>query len=227
MDDSAQTGDPVHAYFERLFADEDDILRGILRRMEAEGLPLISIGPGEGRFLALIAAAVGARRALEVGTLAGYSGVWIARALGPEGRLVTIEANLRHAQIAGEEFARAGLAERVEIRTGPAADVLPVLSGSEPFDLVFIDADKEGYPTYLDWALKLTRPGAAIVAHNAYLGGDVISADPTPRLLGMHAYLERISSDPGLVSTVLPLRDGMVVSVVQPGYRRGLAPWPQ
>jgi caffeoyl-CoA O-methyltransferase len=206
----------LEQYFESTFGDEDETLRGILRRMSDEGLPMISIGPAEGRFLALMVAAVGARRALEIGTLAGYSGVWIARALPADGRLVTIEYNPAHAAVAADEFARAGLAERVEIRQGRALEVLGGLDG-ESFDLVFIDADKEGYPAYLEWAVRHTRPGGAIVAHNAYLAGDVVADDGTDRVRGMRAYLERIATDRRLQSTVLPLRDGMAVSIVRPG----------
>jgi len=204
----------VQSYVRDLFAAEDDILRGIGPAAAAAGLPPISIGPEEGRFLQVVAAAIGARRALEIGTLAGYSGVWIARALGPEGKLITLDNNARHAEVAARTFERAGLAGRVEVRVGGALDLLPALAGEPPFDLVFVDADKESYPAYLDWSLKLTRPGAAILAHNVYLHGDIVVPDGTARVAGMREFNRRLAEDPRLQSTLVPLRDGMALAIV-------------
>ncbi len=205
----------VQSYARALFMPEDEILAGIGPAAAAEGLPAISIGPEEGRFLQVVATATGARRALEIGTLAGYSGVWIARALGPGGRLVTLEYDPHHAAVARRTFDRAGLADRVEIRLGAALDLLPALAGEAPFDLVFIDADKESYPEYLDWALKLTRPGAAILAHNVYLHGGIATPDGSPRNAGMRAFNQRLAEDPRLDATLVPLRDGMALAVVR------------
>lgn len=211
MNDNAQ----LKAYVADLFAAEDEVLRGIGESAAAAGLPAIAIGPEEGRFLQLAAAAVGAHRALEIGTLAGYSGVWIARALPPGGRLLTLEMQPSTAEVARRNFALAGLADRVEVRVGPALDTLPTLVTEPPFDLVFIDADKESYPHYLDWALRLTRPGAAILAHNVYLGGDVVRSDGSARIDAVRAFNRRLAEDPRLVSTLVPLRDGMSFSIVR------------
>ena len=204
--------DPIVAYVDSLFGDEDEALTGILARMRTEDLPLISIGAPEGRFLKLMAQMVGASRALEIGTLAGYSGLWIVRGLQPGGRLITLESNPRHAQIARSEFERAGEAGRVEVREGSAIDVLPTLEAEEPFDLVFIDADKERYPAYLDWAIRLTRPGAVILAHNAYLDGSIVADDGSERVAAVRAFNHRLATDPSLASTIVPLRDGMSLS---------------
>jgi predicted O-methyltransferase YrrM len=204
--------DPVVAYVDSLFDDEDEALAGILTRMESEGLPLISIGAPEGRFLKLMAEMVGASRALEIGTLAGYSGLWIVRGMRPDGRLITLESNPRHARIARSEFERAGEARRVEVREGSAIEVLPTLESEGPFDLVFIDADKERYPEYLDWAIRLTRPGAVILAHNAYLDGAIVADDGSQRVSAVRAFNRRLATDPFLASTIVPLRDGMSLS---------------
>jgi predicted O-methyltransferase YrrM len=202
----------IGAYVEDLFADEDATLTGILARMAEQGLPAISIGAPEGRFLKVIAQMVGAQHALEIGTLAGYSGVWIARGLVSGGRLVTLEYDERHARIARAEFERAGLSAQVDVREGPALDSLPALASEAPFDFVFIDADKDNYPDYLDWAIRLTRPGAAILAHNAYLDGAIVAEDGSARVAAMRAFNQRLASDPALVSTIVPLRDGMSLS---------------
>jgi predicted O-methyltransferase YrrM len=205
----------LKAYVAALFAPEDEMLRRVHEAAAAAELPAISIGPEEGRFLQLAAAAVGARRALEIGTLAGYSGLWIARALPPSGRLITVEIEPATAEVARRNFALAGVADRVEIRVGPALAVLPELAGEPPFDLVFLDADKEAYPEYLDWALRLTRPGAAILAHNVHLQGEVVRSDGGPRVQAMRAFNQRLATDPRLVSTLVPLRDGMSFSIVR------------
>jgi caffeoyl-CoA O-methyltransferase len=202
-------------YAAGLFAREDAVLSAVADRAAAAGLPAIALEPLEGRFLQVVVAAVGAKRALEIGTLAGYSGLWIARGLPADGRLVTLEADEAHAQVARETFREAHLADRVEIRVGDARETLPVLAGEAPFDFVFIDADKPAYPEYLDWALRLTRPGAAILAHNVFLGGDIASAPDDERVGAMRAFNRRLAEDPRLASTLLPLRDGMALAIVR------------
>lgn len=206
---------PVREYVRSLYATEDDVLRGIGPSATAAGVPSIAIGPDEGRFLQLIGLAIGARRALEIGTLAGYSGVWIARGLAPDGLLVTVEADPRHAEVAGETFRRAGLASRTDIRVGPALQVLPTLASEPPFDLVFIDAAKDEYPDYLDWALKLTRPGAVIAAHNVFRRGEVVAPSTDPLVESTREFNRRLADDPRLASTLLPLRDGLSFSIVR------------
>jgi caffeoyl-CoA O-methyltransferase len=183
-------------------------------------MPAIQIAPLQGRLLQVLAAACGARRILEIGALAGYSSIWLARALPPDGRLISLEVSERHAAVARASLARAGLADRAEVRVGAAADLLPALAGEPPFDLVFIDADKPGYPTYLDWALRLTRPGGIIVADNCVRGGAPLRGDGEDE--GMRAvatYDERVAADPRLRSIVLPVEkggviDGYAISVV-------------
>jgi predicted O-methyltransferase YrrM len=149
---------------------------------------------------------LGARRILEIGTLGGYSAIWMARALPADGHLVSLEYSPRHADVASGNIARAGLVGTIEIRVGAAADTLPKLAaeGVEPFDMVFIDADKGGYPDYLDWALKLTRPGSLIVADNVVRGGAVADGLSTdPNVQGVRSYLEKVAADPRLEGTVM------------------------
>jgi predicted O-methyltransferase YrrM len=212
----AETYTPeLRGYVRELFHDEDSILALIRDQTRAEGMPSIEVGQDEGRFLSVMAEAVGARRALEIGTLAGYSAVWIARALPSGGRLVTLEREPRHAEVARKLLERAGLADRVEVVVGDAASVLPTLAGSEPFDLVFIDADKAGYPDYLDWAIRLGRRGTAILAHNVFLGGDVVTADGSPEAERVREFNRRLADDPRLAATLVPLRDGMSLAIVR------------
>lgn len=213
----------ARAYIEqeltRRFAAEDEALRGALEAARAAEMPAIQISPLQGRLLQVLAAACGARKILEVGALAGYSGIWLARALPQGGRLISLEVSEQHAAVARASLERAGLADRAEVRVGPAAELLPALRLEAPFDLVFIDADKPGYPTYLDWALQLSRPGSIIVADNCIRGGVPLrgdSDDPSNRAL--NAYDERVASDARLRSIVLPLdeggMDGFAISVV-------------
>ncbi len=202
-------------YVRRLYATDDAALQGAQEAATDEGLPGISIGPEEGRFLQLVATAIGAQRALEVGTLAGYSGIWIVRGLGQEGRLVTLESEPRHAEVARASFARAGIGDRVDVKVGPALESLARLGDVEPFDLVFLDADKSEYPAYLDWALRLTRPGSAILAHNVYMGGRVADPHSDGAVEAVREFNRRLSEEPTLESTLIPLRDGMSLSIVR------------
>jgi caffeoyl-CoA O-methyltransferase len=211
----------INAELTRRFAPEDDALRATLQAACDNDMPAIQIDPLQGKLLQLLAAACGASKILEIGALAGYSGIWLARALPPGGRLISLEVSEKHAAVARASLARAGLADRAEVRVGPGEQLLPALVSEAPFDLVFIDADKPGYPTYLDWALKLTRPGSVIVADNCIRGGTPLrdpGDDP-----GMHAiaeYDQRVASDPHLLSVALPLdddgMDGFAISVVRP-----------
>ncbi len=205
----------VKTYVQELFAAEDQVLEHVGEVAAEAGLPGIAVGPLEGRFLQVVAAAVGARRALEIGTLAGYSGIWIARGLGEDGQLVTLESDPRNAEVARENFRAAGLAERVEVRLGPALETLPELLADAPFGLVFIDADKESYPAYLDWALRLTRPGAAILAHNVYAHGDIVRSNGGERVAARREFNRRLAEDPRLASILVPLRDGLSLSIVR------------
>ncbi|TMF41740.1 MAG: O-methyltransferase [Chloroflexi bacterium] len=154
-----------------VFAPEDEALRYALTSMREAGLPEIQISPIQGKFLQLLAAASNARSILEIGSLGGYSGIWLARALPPGGRLITLEINPTHAAVVRKSFEKAGVSDRTEVRVGNALDLLPKLESEAPFDLVFIDADKAPYPQYLEWALRLSRPGSIIVADNCIRRG--------------------------------------------------------
>jgi predicted O-methyltransferase YrrM len=174
----------VDHYITGLFAHNDDALDAALRESAAAGLPGIHVSPVQGKLLHLLARAQGARTILEIGTLGGYSTIWLARALPPGGRLVTLEAEPRHAEVARVNIARAGLAEIVELRVGRALDLLPRIAEEArgPFDLIFIDADKAGYPDYFPWALRLSRRGGLIIADNVVRKGAVVdehSSDPS------------------------------------------------
>src|SRR5215210_507611 len=166
----------IDSYIEGLFAPSDPALESTLHRSHRAGLPEVHVSLNEGRLLRLLAETVGARRILEVGTLGGYSTVHFARALPEDGSLLSLELNERHAEVARENMAEAGLGGRVEVRVGDARELLAdmVEDGVEPFDLTFIDADKESYPEYLEWALQLSRPGSLILAGHAIRGGSVL-----------------------------------------------------
>ncbi|CAN5841425.1 O-methyltransferase [soil metagenome] len=196
----------VDSYISDLLVRPDETLEAALEGSEAAGLPAIQVAANQGKLLHLLARLQGARSILEVGTLGGYSTIWLARALPPGGRLITLELEPRHAEVARANIARAGLAERVEVRVGPASESLPRLTqeGVEPFDLVFIDADKEGYPDYLDWALQLTRPGSLIVADNVVRGGALIDPDSSdPRVQAVRRFIELVAAEPRLDATVI------------------------
>ncbi len=206
--------DALEAYLRENFAIEDDVLTTIRENIAASGLPQMSINPEDGRFLEFIVAASGARLALEIGTLGGYSGAWIARGLPDDGRLITIELNPEHASVAVNNFRLAGLAERVDIRVGDAHQMLPELSTEGPFDFIFIDAEKMGYPAYLDWALENLQPGGIVAGHNAFGHGDVVNAaDTSERTEALRAFNRRLAEDPRMVSLIFPAGDGMAVAV--------------
>lgn len=185
-----------------LLADADPIFEQVLRANAAGGLPAIDVSPAQGKFLNLIARMVSAKRVLEIGTLGGYSTIWLAKALPAEGRLVTLEFSPKHAAVAKDNLARAELLDRVEVMVGPALDSLPKLIGT--FDLVFIDADKPNNPNYLEWALKLSHPGTVIILDNVVRDGRVVdprSADGSVK--GSRAAFEMLRSNPRIDSTAL------------------------
>ncbi len=169
--------------------------------------------------LQLLATACNARKILEIGSLAGYSGIWLARALAPGGRLITLEVSPEHAEVVRRAFDKAGVSDRAEVRVGKALDLLPQLESEAPFDLVFIDADKPPYPQYLEWALRLTRPGSIIVADNCIRGGKGFAQPEDAYTDGIVEYNRRIASDPHLVSLALAMddeyTDGFAIAVVK------------
>jgi caffeoyl-CoA O-methyltransferase len=208
------TGEPpgLADYLAARFAREDAALAAVRARHETADLPRIHVSPEEGAILQLLVQMVGARRVLEVGTLGGYSGIWLARGLPPGGRLVTIEGDERHAAHAREAFAMADVADRVELIEGAALDVLPGLVG--PFDAIFLDADKAPLPAYLEHAMRLLRVGGLLLCDNTFMHGKV--ADPavdTADVRGMRAFNDLVAGDKRLLATVVPVRDGLLAAL--------------
>jgi len=202
----------LERYVTDLFAVEDPILAAIRARHAAAALPSINISPEEGKLLHLLLLAIQATTVLEIGTLGGYSGVWMARALPPQGKLTTIEKDSRHAAIAREAFAAAGLSARVQLIEGAALDVLPTLTPG--FDAVFIDADKEPLPQYFEWGVKLLRRGGLLLCDNAFFHGAAIDeTDRSAAALGVRAFNLLAAADPRLVASVVPVRDGLLLGV--------------
>lgn len=206
--------DRVDEYIASLFARDDDVLAALREAADREGLPPIAISAVTGRLLQVLLIAIRAERVLEVGTLGGYSAIWMARGLPPSGRLITIEIDARHAEFARSYFSRARLDGRIDLRIGRALDVLPSFDG-ERFDAIFLDADKEPLPTYFEWAVRLLRPGGLLIADNALWGGRVLDpeiADEGTR--GVREFNRRLSSDERVVGTIVPVGDGLSVAVV-------------
>jgi predicted O-methyltransferase YrrM len=204
----------LDAYLAPLFWPEDGLLAELGRDI-AERAPQIQVSAEEGRLLALLVSMIGARRVLELGTLFGYSAVWMARALAPGGHLDTVESSPVHAQAARRWFERAGLGDRVTVHEGAALDVLPRLGSG--YDVAFFDAAKSEYCAYLDHALRLVRPGGLILADNVFWSGRVArGADgDDPDVRGIRDFNARIAAEPRLSSTVIPVGDGLSVSVVR------------
>jgi predicted O-methyltransferase YrrM len=213
----------IDDYITQLFVQSDPIMQETLAASEAAGLPSISVAPNEGKLLMLLAQLCGARNILEIGTLGGYSTIWLARGMATGGSLITLEANPRHAEVARLNIARAGFADRVEVRIGPARDTLQQLAteGRSPFDLIFIDADKENYAEYLAWALKLARPGTLIIADNVIREGKVLDpADNDPRVQGARRFNQLLAEESRVKATAIQTvggkgHDGMAIAIVQ------------
>ncbi|QQM43612.1 O-methyltransferase [Streptomyces liliifuscus] len=199
----------VDDYFTGLLAPPDDALTDALNDSDAAGLPHINVAPPQGKLLHLLAVIQGATRILEIGTLGGYSTIWLARALPQDGRLITLEYSERHAEVARRNLARAGLDKITEVRVGPALDSLARLAdegdgNAAPFDLVFIDADKVNNPRYVEWAVKLTRPGSLIILDNVVRGGAVTDAtSDDPSVLGTRESLDLFATHPKLTATAV------------------------
>ncbi|MEV5881365.1 O-methyltransferase [Streptomyces sp. NPDC052020] len=202
----SQLWDDVDDYFTTHLARDDDALQAALRDSDAAELPQVHVTATQGKLLQLLAQIQGARHILEIGTLGGYSAIWLGRALPEDGRLISLEHSARHAEVAVRNIARAGLDRQVEVRVGPALESLPKLADENPppFDLVFIDADKASNPHYLEWALKLTRTGSLIVVDNVVRGGRVADAAETADdVRGTRAAIELIGSHPRLSGTAI------------------------
>jgi predicted O-methyltransferase YrrM len=206
--------DQVSQYISTLFAKEDSALLQAREESPKRGLPTISIKPEEGRFLQMLVRASGAMKAVEIGTLGGYSGIWIARGLMPGGVLYTLDMEPIHAQVAQEHFEAAGLREVIQVRIGDAHRSLQDLSDQSPFDFVFIDAEKTGYPAYFDWAVQNVRLGGIIAAHNAFRKGSVAHAAPDDQDSElMRQFNQQFAGDERLISTIYPAGDGTIIGV--------------
>lgn len=213
----------VDRYIGALFAPEDDALAAVERSLADAGMPQISVSATEGKLLHVLARLSGAKRILELGTLGGYSTIWLARALPPSGTLTTIEASAAYAEVARANLARAGVADRVTIRVGRGLDVLPALTaeGSAPFDMIFIDADKPPYTEYFSWALRLARPGTLIVADNVIREGGVLDPDSTDEMVaGVRRFNAALAVETRVSATVLQTvgpkgHDGLALAVVR------------
>ena len=195
---TAETWTAVDDFFEEQLLSTDPVLEETLRSSAASGLPSIQVSPTQGKLLHLLAQASGARRILEIGTLGGYSTTWLARALPADGRLLSLELDPRHAEVARANLARAGLAGKVEVRVGPALESLSrlVAENGTPFDLVFIDADKPNTRAYFDRALQLTRPGALLVVDNVVRKGELANpSSDDPNVRGMREFVESLRAE--------------------------------
>ena len=204
-------------YIVENFAREDDLLQRMPAEALQQGVPMIHISPEQGKFLQVLMKAVNAKKVLEIGSLFGYSTIWMARALPAGGRLIALEMDPLHVQVIRKNVERAGLAEKVEVRQGKALDLLKTLDAEAPFDLAFLDAVKSEYVAYLDHALRLVRPGGVIIGDNASAHGDVWQAGAGENgdyIHSMRAFNHRMATDPRLTSLLVPISDGMCVGVV-------------
>lgn len=211
----------VDCYIDDLFAPTDAALEAALTKAREAGMPAIQISAGQGKLLYLLGRLIGARRILEIGTLAGYSTIWLGRALAGDGRLISLEVDPTHADVARANIAGAGLADRVDIRTGPALDSLRAIPSREPFDLVFIDADKGGYVDYLEEALRLTRPGGLVLGDNVIRAGKVVEGESgNPAVEGARRFNEALAAENRVEAIILQQvgvkgHDGLAIARVK------------
>jgi predicted O-methyltransferase YrrM len=227
---SQEQWDAVDRYFTHLLVPHDPALDAALQSSNEAGLPAINVSPNQGKLLYLLARIRGARKILEIGTLGGYSTIWLARALPPDGQLITLEADPKHAEVARANIDRAGFSGVVEIRLGRAVETLPQLEaeGQGPFDLVFVDADKPSNPEYFAWALKLTRPGSVLIFDNVVRHGAVLDDNRgDPGLQGTRRLVELLSTDSRVTATAIQTvgvkgYDGFAIALVveQPSLGR-------
>ncbi len=201
-----------NAYVNELFVREDDTLRYVRQQTAARGIPQINLEPNEGKLLQMLVRLSGAKRVIEVGALAGYSGICIARALPAEGQLITIEVSSLHAKVARAHFEYAGLTDKVKVLQGAALEVLPKLSADAPYDLMFIDADKGNYHLYLEWAADNLRLGGAVIADNAFWQGYIFNPQ-TEDDQAMVEFNRRLAEHPQFDSTIIEVGDGIALGV--------------
>ncbi len=199
-------------YVNETFVREDDLLQFVRQQTAEHGLPQINLQPYEGRLLQLLIQLNAAERVIEIGTLAGYSGIWIARGLPTQGKLVTIEKSSVHAALARSHFERAGLSHKVTVLQGDGIQILKKLAAQAPWDLIFIDADKVNYPNYLDWAALHLRVGGALLAHNAFRGGYIFNPE-TEDDHGMVKFNQALATHPQFESTIIEVGDGLAIGI--------------
>lgn len=210
--------DALEAWADRLFTREEPLMEELRAALDERGFPLIQVPARTGLLLRVLVAATGARRILEIGTLGGYSALWMGAELPPDGRLLTLEKEPEHAALARDFVARAGLADRVEVREGVAAELLPDVGPDGAFDLVFLDADKESYTGYLEHARRLLRPGGLLVADNAFWQGRVLDDAPDDEATrGIVAFDRALAEASDFMATIVPVGDGVVVGVKRAG----------
>ena len=209
----------LYNYIVDTFAQEDDILKGIVKGTEENKIPLIQVSPDNGKFLYLLIKMIGAKRVLEIGTLAGYSTIWMARALPEDGKVVTLEISKEHAEFAQGNFKKAGLENKIQLVFGKAMDSLDKLlettDSDEKFDFVFIDADKENSSVYFDKAIKLTNSGGVIATDNTLKNGNVIKKDVDEGTKGIQLYNKKVANDPRVESLLVSISDGLTISRVK------------
>ncbi|UII58235.1 O-methyltransferase (plasmid) [Cytobacillus spongiae] len=216
---SAETWTKVDEYYTGKLQKSDSIMDTVLQANHAAGLPAIDVSPNQGKFLSLLAQLKGAKRILEIGTLGGYSTIWLARGLPEDGRLVTLEYSEKHAKVAEQNIHNAGFDNKVEIKTGAALDTLPTLEG--PFDFIFIDADKQNNANYLKWALLLSQPGTVIITDNVVRGGKVIEErGDDESVQGVRTFVDMLSEEARIDSTAIQTvgskgYDGFVIGIVK------------
>jgi predicted O-methyltransferase YrrM len=212
----------VDQYIGNLFGYEDSVLKGTLKSMKDADIPAISVSANQGKFLQLLARLNNAKRILEIGTLGGYSTIWLGRALSANGYLLTLELEQAHADVAHQNIIKAGLDPIVDIRVGKALDLLPLIEAEEigPFDMIFIDADKPPYAEYFEWALKLSRPGTLIVADNVIREGKVLDDNcPDERVTGVQRFNKMLAENKQVTATIIQTvgnkeHDGMAIAIV-------------
>jgi caffeoyl-CoA O-methyltransferase len=207
--------DELYQYIVNTFAEEDDVLKSAVADTEKNGMPLIQVSPENGKFLQLLMKMIGAKRVLELGTLGGYSTIWMARGLPEDGKLITLEFEKKHAEVALNSFKRAGLENRIEIIIGPALDSLDKLKDLK-FDFSFIDADKINYPAYFEKVLGLMNKGGIITADNTLRKGDVVNTDIDDKgTKAIQVFNKKVASDPRVDSLLVPISDGVTVCLVK------------
>ena len=202
----------LHDYVSDNFVQEDDSLKIVREAMRQHDLPLINLEPYEGRMLQVLVAMSGAKKVIEIGTLAGYSGIWIARGLPLDGKLITIEKSSKHADLARQHFDQAGLSDKVMVYQGNALQILRKIALDVPYDMVFIDADKPNYVAYLEWAVDNLRVGGTVIAHNAFWAGRILAPNNGDDQ-GMIAFNDLLANHPYLESTILEVGDGLAIGV--------------